>query len=380
MNRNAKASVRRTQVSGTERRVICVDLSKNHFAVHQFRADGERLSATQMCRSKFERLVRDTQRPRALWVMESCGTSQGWGALLRCLGDEVKLVPPQFVAKLRIGNKNDANDADTIFEVHRNPRVRAVPVKTEAQRDDLATHSLRALLVRHRTALRNALRGMLAERLLIAPKGAGGLAALLAQIDEVEEVDVPADAHPAITPALRKVLKVARDHLEQIDLAIAPLDQEIRAHVRRTPKALALKGVPGIGVISASALSAEYAGGVGRFRDCRQFAANIGLAPGEHSSGGKQHLGPVTRHGNVYLRQLLIQGAQAVVRIAAAYDERPRPDDLVYRAHQMLKTKPRNVVVVAVANRMARIAFSLLARAAPYRPLRAPPPKPAEAA
>lgn len=354
------------------RLVYCVDLAKEHFHLNRYSAHGELQKSQALRRSQFEVIVSDPQRTRGVWVMEACASAHYWGRRLLALGDQVKLVPPQFVAKQRVGNKNDSNDAEAIFAVHLDARVHPVPVKTEAQQDQLAVHSARQQLIKARTAISNHLRSVLAERGYVTAKGSAALEQLLKSVTDI--VTTP------LSIALQPVIVALQAMLETLKGQMALLDSQIQVHVQQSAQAQQLLVPPGIGPITASAMTAEFAGGVARFSSARQFAAALGIAPGEHSSGGKVHLTAITKRGNEYLRKLLIQGAHTVVSSACPKPPRLRPgvseapverivkdDDLHVFARNLRARKPRKVVVVAVANRMARMVYAMLKHGTPYR-------------
>ena len=358
-----------------EQRVYTVDLAKEHFHLNIYSAFGALLSSKGLRRQQFEKCVSDPQRARGMWVMEACAGSHGWGRRLLNLGDQVKLVPAQFVAKQRIGNKNDCNDAAAIFAVHLDARVHPVPVKSALQQGQIAIHSARQMLIASRTKISNHLRSVLAEHLHVTAKGATALNQLVSELSEIESaVELNVDLQ-AVLSSLQVVLKCVNDQ-------IALFEERIKRQVAQSPIAQSLMDAPGIGQITASAMGAEYAAGVARFSDSRQFAANLGLALGEHSSGGKTRMGGITKRGNAYLRQLLVQGAQGIVTsacpkpnskrgLAQAVDPgTAKQDDLHVLARSLLARKPRNVVVIAIANRMARMVFAMLRSGAAYRPRR----------
>ncbi len=358
-----------------DRKVYTVDLAKEHFHLNVYSAHGELLSSKGLSRQQFEKRVSDPQRARGMWVMEACAGAHGWGRKLLALGDQVKLVPPQFVAKQRIGNKNDCNDAAAIFAVHLDARVHPVPVKGEVPQGQLAIHGARQLLKASRTKISNHLRSLLAEHLYVTAKGARALKKLVSELSEIESA-------AQLNVDVQVVLASLQTMLKSIDEQLALLDDKVKRQVTQSPIAMSLIEAPGIGPITASAMAAEYAGGVARFSDSRQFAANLGLTPGEHSSGGKTRMGGITKRGNAYLRQLLVQGAQGIVTSACpkpnskrglAQEVNPnaiKQDDLHVFARDLHARKPRHVVVIAVANRMARMVYAMLKSKAAYRPQR----------
>lgn len=358
-----------------DRKVYAVDLAKDYFHVNVYSAHGEQLSSKGMTRTQFVKCVSDPQRARGMWVMEACAGAHGWGRKLLGLGDQAKLVPAQFVSKQRIGNKNDSNDAQAIFAVHLDARVHPVPIKSDPQQGKLAIHGARQILIASRTKLSNHLRSLLAEHLHIAGKGASALQLLVSELSEI-------DAAAQLNVDVQVVLVSMQAMLTTLNEQIALMDEKLTQQVAQSSVAKNLIKAPGIGPITASAMAAEYATGVARFSDSRQFAANLGLAPGEHSTGGKTRMGGITKRGNSYLRQLLVQGAQGIVTsacpkpnskrgVAQALDPSlTKQDDLHVFARSLHARKPRNVVVTAVANRMARMVYAMLKSNAVYRPQR----------
>lgn len=338
--------------------VYTVDLAKNKFQVHGFSAHGARVLRAVYTRAKFEQFFFGTpHRHRAQVVMEACASSHYWGRRFEAAGYAVKLVPPQFVAKQRLGNKTDGNDADGIYAVHGDPRVRAVPVKPLAQQDACAQHRHRELLVSQRTQCINQARGLLAERGCVAARGEEGFAELLGRIASTPSGEV--------TPRLVEVITQIAAHLQFLEQQIAAIDRTLAQDVARSPLAQRLDSIHGIGVITASAIAAEFGANVERFADARQFAASVGLTPRESSSGERRRLGAITKRGNVYVRRLLVQCAQAVVTVCQR-----REDDISRFARRLLERKRRNTVVVAVANRLARIVYAVIKHGESYRPCR----------
>lgn len=333
-------------------RVLCVDLAKNKFQMNVYSATGGRLRQHTLTRARVDATLLNPQ-PGDLVVMEACGSSNYWGRRLLQRGFRVKLVPPQFVAKQRIGNKNDGNDADAIFAAHRDPRVRPVPVKTTAQQDLSALHRVRQLLVRQRTQYTNQVRGLLAERGCVAPPGEKGFAELLARATPSDEV----------TPALLDLIGVLREQIAQLDRQLRELDRRMRAALRSSPVAQRLDTILGLATVTSTAFAAEYGHGVERFADARQFAASLGVTPSEHSSGQTRRLGPMTRRGDDYLRVLLTQCSQSVIKASS------RRDDPICRLVRrlMAQGKPHNVIVGAVCNRLARIIYAVLKHGTTYQ-------------
>lgn len=331
-----------------------VDLAKNVFQVHGYRASRERVLQRRLSRGQFDKFLSGGQ---ALVVMEACGSSQHWSRTLQARGYRTKLVPPQFVAQHRHGTKNDSHDADAIYAAHHDPRVRSVPTKTLAEQDLCAVHRVRALLIKQQTACSNQIRGLLAERGVVAAQGSAGAKALRALATEGRSGEV--------TPALAELIAQISRHLDQIDAHLTQIERQLRQQRKTSAVAQRLDGVFGVGLITATALAGEFGQGVDRFADSRQFAASFGATPSEHSSGEKRRLGGITRRGNAYLRRLLVQGAQAIVQHRARHPE----DALCQLAERLLQQgKRHNVVVVALANRLARVCYAVLKHGEDYRP------------
>lgn len=347
MNRTAK------DVDG----IHCVDLAKNKFQVNVYAAKGTRLRQRGLSRGEFAAFCdKAPEGTRSIVVMEACGSSHYWSRRLQRSGWRTKRVPPQFVARQRIGNKNDPNDADALFVVHGDARVRPVPTKTLQQQDLAAHHRVRDLLVRQRTQQINQARGLLAERGCVAARGEAGFTQLLARIR--------AQPGEEITPWFDDLLALIVEQIRGLDRQIDAIQARLQRALDGAPVAQSLDRIFGIGVITATAFEAEFGGNVDRFADARQFAGSLGTTPSEHSSGERHRLGPITKRGNRYLRKLLVQCAQAVVNHAYR-----REDALCQFARRLLERhKPRNQVVVAVSNRLARIIYAIIKHRGEYRP------------
>ncbi|HBP0870963.1 TPA: IS110-like element ISPa11 family transposase [Pseudomonas aeruginosa] len=332
---------------------IGLDLAKQVFQVH-----GVDRHEHVVCRRQLKRAqVRDffRQLPPCLVAMEACGSAHYWARELRELGHTVRLIAPQFVKPYVKGDKHDAHDAEAICEAASRPSMRYVPVKSAEQQAVQSMHRVRSRLVRARTALCNEVRGLLGEFGLIATRR--GRAATMALLETVMTTE------PASLPApMGELLRELKDELQTLEARIARLERQIQAHVRGDARIQRLLAVDGIGPISASAVAAS-AGDARQFRTGRQFAAWLGLVPRQHSTGGQQRLGNISKRGDTYLRTLLIHGARAVVRCCAnKTDARSR------WLQGLLQRRPANVVAVALANKNARILWALLSRETCYRP------------
>lgn len=337
-------------------RVYAVDLAKNVFQVHTFGPHGERLAEQRLSRTKFAAKFADPHITRGTIVMEACGSSNYWGRRFAELGYRIRLVPPQFVAKRRMGNKTDGNDADAIYAVYQDPRVKPVPVKTLQQQDLAALHRIRERLVTQHTQCRNQVRGLLAERGVVEKPGNGGFTVLMQRLNQGDD--------PQVTEPLRYAVATIIEQMDQLKAHIRRIEAELKGAHKTSAVSQLLATTFGVGLITATACAAEYGGSVARFADSRQFAANIGITPSEHSSGEKRRRGHITKRGNPYLRKLLVQGANTVVNRCNRHD-----DDLCLLARRLFAAhKRRSAVIVAIANRMARILYAILKHREPYRP------------
>ena len=337
-------------------RVYAIDLAKNVFQVHTYGPHGHGIAEQRLSRKKFAAKFVDPQTLRGTIVMEACGSSHYWGRRLAKLGYRIHLVPPQFVAQRRIGNKTDGNDAAAIYAVSQDRRVKPVPVKSLAQQDLAALHRVRERLVAQHTQCRNQVRGLLAERGVVEKAGNAGFTALMQRLNQ-------GDA-PQVTEPLRYVVATIVEQMDQLKAHLKRIEDQLKDAHRASPVSQLLATTFGVGLITATACAAEYGDSVARFADSRQFAASIGVTPGEHSSGEKRRRGRITKRGNPYLRKLLVQGANTVVNLCHRRD-----DALCLLARRLLAAhKRRATVVVAIANRMARILYAILKQREPYRP------------
>jgi len=269
------------------------------------------------------------------------------------LGHEVRLMPARDVKAYVKRNKNDAADAEAICEAVRRPTMRFVRVKSAEQQGQLMQHRARDLLMRQRTQLINAMRAHMAELGMIAPQGREGIKQLLAIIANDEDTRLPVDA--------RASLIVLAAQLEAMQTMIGSLERRIVARHRSHPDSKRLQTIPGVGVIGATAIAATVTDPAA-FRCGRDFAAWVGLVPRQDSTGGKPRLGPISKQGDRYLRRILVVGAVSMLRRAKL---NPEKYPWVTR---LLARRPFKVVAIALANKMARVAWALLAKGGTYRP------------
>ena len=330
---------------------IGLDLAKSVFQLHAVDAHGAVVWRKQVRRSSL--LDTLAKIPACLVGMEACATSHYWAREIFTLGHEVRLMPPAYVKAYLRRQKNDAADAEAICEAVRRPTMRFVPVKSAERQAVLALHRSRDLLVRQRTMLINAIRGHCAEFGLIARQGVCGARELIERMERSDSAAFPDVA--------RAVVKALADQLEALAVQIQILNRRLLAWHRKDEDSQRLATIPGVGVISATALAASVTN-PDQFRSGREFAASIGLVPRQNSSGGKDKLGRISKMGDRYLRKLLVVGATSVVRRATTSDIANAP-----WIRSLLERKPTRLVTVAMANKTARIVWAVLKRGEDYR-------------
>ena len=330
---------------------IGLDIAKNVFHAHGADASGRALFSRKISRTKLLEFF--ARQPQCLVALEACGGAHHWARELTLLGHEVKLIPPAYVKPFVKRNKNDAVDAEAICEAAQRPSMRFVAIKSEEQQASALVFRTRDLLVRQRTQLINAIRGHLTEYGWVAPKGPSHIALL----SDMLEGEMGSSLPDASKPMFRTML----DLLEALNSKIGELDKEIARRAREDVIARRLMTIPGVGPITATAIAA-LAPPAETFRKGRDFAAWLGLAPRQLSTGGKQKLGSITKMGERTLRRLLIIGCSAVV-LQASKRGAPAGSWL----EQMMARKPRMLVTVALANKTARIVWALLLKQEDYK-------------
>ena len=330
--------------------MIGIDLAKNSFQLHGMQADGSVAFRRKLSRAKLLGFV--AAQPRCVVAMEACGGAHHWGREIGGLGHTVRLVPPSYVKPYVKRQKNDATDAEAICEAASRPTMNFVAVKTREQQARMMLFRTRDLLVRQRTQTINALRGHLAEFGIVAPKGRVHVGRL---------ADALADPAAELPDAVRALGGLLLGQIAGFDDKIAGLEKEVRSEAYRDEDAVRLMSVPGIGPVCALAIQA-FAPPLEGFGRGRDFAAWLGLVPRQHSTGGKPRLGRISKMGQRDLRRLLVVGAMSVIQNAV---RRGKIDDPWLA--RMLARKPRKLVAVALANRMARIAWALTIKQESYR-------------
>jgi transposase len=328
---------------------IGLDIAKHVFQAHGADAAGQVLFRKRITRGKLIAFLA-AQSP-CIVAMEACAGAHYWAREISKLGHSVRLMAPAYVKPFVKRQKNDATDAEAVCEAVQRPSMRFVPVKTEEQQANAIVFRARDLLVRQRTQCVNALRGHLMEYGYVFPKGITHVATLVALIED----------QSSLPDSVRVILKLLVDTFTALEAQIAALDTEINQRSKSDPTARRLMTIPGVGPIASTAITALVPAAEG-FPAGRDFAAWLGLTPLQKSTGGKQKLGAVSKRGERTIRRLLIIGASAVVQQASRRGA-PKGSWLA----QMLARKPKMLVTVALANKMARIIWALLVKGGTYR-------------
>jgi transposase len=328
---------------------IGLDLAKHVFQVHGVDEQGNVVVRKQLRRGAVVKFFADL--PPCTVGIEACSSAHYWARELSSLGHAVRLMPPAYVKPYVKRGKNDAADAEAICEAVMRPTMRFVPVKSAEQQANAMVYKVRELLVRQRTQLINALRSHLAEMGIVTAQGVSHLQDLIAIVRDQNDGRLP--------PSARQALEELAQQIVTLETRIDPLEQEIALQVRTIEAGRRLATVPGIGPIIAGALLAMVPD-PGGFRSARHFAAWLGFAPRQNSSGGKQRLGSISKQGNRYLRSLLILGAANVLR------RRKKESQSVWLA-ALRGRRPFKVVAVALAHKMARIVWALMVKGGSYR-------------
>ncbi len=327
---------------------ISIDTSKHVFTIHGVDEKERPVLRYDLRRAQIERFFARLAPTEV--ALEACAGAHHWGRRLIALGHRVKLIPPQYVKPFVKRGKNDRNDAEAISEAASRPTMPLVPVKTVAEQAATVIVKHREMLVGQRTQAINALRGHAAEFGIVAAKGKGNVEALLAVLA----------AEPTIPEIAKAMFAEMGRHVADLDVKIVAVDRQLLEQHKGNPVSQRLAAIPGVGPITAitMALSVNPA----HFESGRHFAAWLGLTPREHSTGGKHRLGRISKAGNERLRQLLVVGATAVIRVA-----KPGRQSATAWLLGVLERRPRKVAAVALANKVARIIWAMMARGEAYR-------------
>ena len=327
---------------------ISIDTSKHVFTIHAVDEAERPVLRRELRRSQVEGFFAKVAPTEV--ALEACGGAHYWGRRLCSMGHRVKLIPPQYVKPFVRRNKNDRNDAEAIGEAASRPGMPTVPVKSLDEQAATIIVKHRELLVGQRTAAINALREHAAEFGVIAAKGTANVEALLATL-----------AMEPTIPAVAKAMFTAMgEHIADLDTRLAVVEKQLIEEHKRNPVSQRLVAIPGIGPITAVTLALSV--NPANFESARHFAAWLGLTPRERSTGGKHRLGRISKAGNERLRQLLVVGATSVVRVAKA----GRPSSSTWLLG-LLARKPKKLVAVALANKIARTIWAMMVRGEAYR-------------
>lgn len=346
-----------TTVSKADAAVIGVDLAKSVFQLAVADASWTVRESHRLTRSQFERWF--LNRAVGLVVMEACGSAHHWARWFNGLGIEVKLLPAAYVRAYVKRNKTDAADACALLEAARCADIVPVKVKSVEQQALQAMHRSRSLWMGTRTSRINALRGFCREFGIAISQGARL---------GVEQIGrVLADPHSAVPTLIRGTMVLLVEEIRLLEARISQLERELTVLARHSPACTTLLSIPGVGLLTATAMVAATSGSVSHFRDARHFASWFGLTPKEHSSGGTRHLGRISKRGDRYLRMLLTHGARSVLRAAKVATQAGRePDSLRRWALGVQARSNHNKAACALANKMARICYATLRDGEPY--------------
>jgi transposase len=327
---------------------VAVDLAKSVFEIAVSRRPGKVCERHRLSRGAVLRFF--AQRPASTVVLEGCGSAHFGAREIGAFGHRVVLLPPQHVRRYRPRNKTDRADAKALLEAFRNEEIRPVPVKTPAQQQLAALHRLRSAWLGTRTARINTLRGLLREQGIVIPVGARHVVPRAGEL--------AGDAESGLPDCLRFALSELAREIRELERRLAELEGRLEALARQSELAARLRSVPGIGLLTATAL-AGFVGDLRRFPSARHFASYLGLTPRERSSGAIRRLGAISKRGDVYLRMLLIHGARAVL---AAAPQMKQPDRMRTWVMELAARVGHNKATVALANKLARYAWAVATR------------------
>jgi transposase len=339
-------------------RSVGIDLGKTTFHLVALDDNGKVLLKKKFTQKQLITFTANMQT--SLIGMEACGGAHFLGRALRAQGHDVKLIPAQFVKPFVKSNKNDFLDAEAIAEAVDRQNMRFVPIKTDDQLDLQALHRVRDRLIARRTSVINQLRAFLLERGLVFAKSPAKLRERMPEILENADED--------LTPRMRNLLAMLWNEWKDLELQIEEMNDEVERIASSDAGCMRLRQIPGIGPLVATAIVAAIGNGAA-FHKGREFAAWLGIVPRQYSTGGKARLYGISKRGNNYLRKILIHGARAVVL-------RSKRDRIAMGAWMtaLEARAPRNVLIVATANKLARIAWAVLSSGQDYRAVQDPVP------
>lgn len=324
---------------------IGLDLAKRVFQLHGMDHEGRTVLRKKVRRGQVLKVF--ATLPPCLVGMEACGSAHYWAREISAQGHQVRLIPPQYVRPFLKTNKHDAADAEAIAEALVRPTMRFAPIKSADQQAVLMLHRSRELLVKQRTMLINAVRGHCSELGMTASQGASRVNDLLGMLKNPDDPRLPTFA--------REALGVLMAQLHGVKEAIRTLESKLQAWHRSQQASQRLTTIPGVGVITATALVATLGDG-SQFQSGRHLSAWLGLVPRQHSSGGKSRLGRISKRGDGYIRRLLVHGSRAVLR----WQRAAPPKRALPWVGDLLARRPTNVVLVAMANKTARTVWAMM--------------------
>lgn len=333
--------------------IIGLDIAKSVFQVHGADDAGNPLIRRKLRRRDVMRFFVNIER--CLIGIEACHSSHYWARELIALGHDVRLIPTQYVRPFRRGGKNDANDAEAICDALSRPSINTVAVKSAEQQSVQSLHRSRERLIHQRTSTANQIRSLIAEEGVVCSRGITQLRRCLHEV--IADPD-------GITPLLRSLIGQSLEQLAALDQWIGELDLKIHELARQSTVCRQLTRLPGVGPVIATAILGTV-GSAHAFRNGRQFAASLGLVPGQRSSGGRTLLLGITKRGDAYLRKLLVQGARAIMRVVDRHDDRQSQ-----WVRQLLERRHKHVVAVALANKLARTIWALLVKGEQFEMVR----------
>ena len=334
---------------------IGIDLAKNSFHVYGINEHGAKVFSRTLTRGKVAEFF--ANHPQCLVGMEACTSSGYWQRVIEEHGHKVKRMHPRYVAPFRVGDKNDANDARAIGEAALRPSVRGIPIRSREQADIQAIHRVRSGLMRARVAAVNQTRGLLGEYGIVTRQGVCHVRDMLPGLIS--------DTDNKLSGVMRQLLNTMFELINSLELQIAEQDALLKTVVRENEACQRLMKIPGVGYLTATMLCA-VAGTASSFKNGREFAAYLGLVPREHSTGGKHRLLGISKRGDPYLRTLLVQGAFAVFfAVSKGHSTLGNGKLAAWFSSLMTRAEPKKVAV-ALANKIARIAWSLLRNGSDY--------------
>jgi transposase len=337
--------------------VVGVDLAKSVFQLAVANDAWKVIESHRLTRMQFERWFMNRQVD--LVIMEACGSAHHWGRWLNALGITVKLLPAAYVRAYVKRNKTDAADACALVEAARCADINPVPVKSIEQQALQGLHRTRSLWQSTRTSRINALRGFCREFGIVIAQGSR------LGVEQISRV--LADPHSAVPALIRRTMQLLVEEIRLLETRISQLERELTLLARQSSACTTLLSIPGVGLLTATAMVAATSGNVQRFRDARHFASWFGLTPKEYSSGNSRHLGRISKRGDRYLRMLLTHGARSVLRAASVAAKAGRTmDGLRHWALAVQGRSNHNKATCALANKLARICYATLRDAQPY--------------